>query len=56
MKRSVRTNDLRVCGTCWSVVHPDDLLLHDRWHDRVRTEAIAEASRRLAATVAQPAV
>ena len=37
------TRDLRVCGTCWSVVHPNDLSRHADWHEAVRDEALAEA-------------
>ena len=42
-----RNRNLRVCATCWSTVHRDELAEHDRWHERVRRDALAEALRLL---------
>ena len=42
-----RNRNLRVCATCWSTVHRDELSEHDRWHERVRRAALAEALRLL---------
>ena len=55
MNRTVRNHDLRVCGTCWSVVHPADLPDHDRWHEAVRADAVAEVARAIGRVHAQPA-
>jgi len=51
METTARTRDLRVCPSCWSVVHRDDLGEHDSWHEQVRSDAVAEAFRRLTAEV-----
>jgi hypothetical protein len=40
-----------VCPSCWSVVHRDDLGEHDAWHERVHSDAVAEAFRRLTSSV-----
>jgi hypothetical protein len=47
MDTIARNRDLRVCATCWSTVHRDEITEHDRWHEHVRRDALAEALRLL---------
>ena len=47
MDVTARNRNLRVCPTCWSTVHRDELPEHDRWHVRIREEAVREARRSL---------
>lgn len=47
MDATARNRNLRVCPTCWSTVHRDEQTEHDRWHEQVRSEAVAEARRLL---------
>jgi hypothetical protein len=47
MDTIARNRNLRVCATCWSTVHRDELTEHDRWHEQVRRDALAEARRLL---------
>jgi hypothetical protein len=46
---TARHRNLRVCPTCWSTVHRDELAEHEGWHQRIREEAVLEACRQLAA-------
>jgi hypothetical protein len=45
MEMNARNRNLRVCPTCWSTVHRDELAEHDQWHVRIREEAVQEARR-----------
>jgi hypothetical protein len=49
MDGAARSRNLRVCPTCWSTVHRDELAEHDRWHVRIREEAVLEARRSIRA-------
>lgn len=47
MDMAARNRNLRVCPTCWSTVHRDELAEHEGWHVRMREEAVLEARRLL---------
>jgi hypothetical protein len=47
MDMAARNRNLRVCPTCWSTVHRDELAEHEGWHVRMREEAVVEARRLL---------